>query len=121
MALKQFEVSSVAITPLVTVPASSSGTPSFGDVATEIKSGLWAIVLAGAVVWIATAKAREAFSTYFTEYIKKQISLLDVVKETSTENNRLIKELLEKVDETSSHTKAESVYRPSYRYDNLDD
>jgi len=115
------EVSNVATEQRVVVPSSNQGTPSFGDVATEIKSGLWAIVLAGVVVWIATAKAREAFSTYFTEYVRKQISLLDVVKETSTENNKLIKEILVKVDEASSHTKSESVYRSPHRYDNLGD
>ena len=91
MTLQTLLVSSVPIEPIVVVPASSSGTPSFGDVATEIKSGLWAIVLAGAVVWVATAKAREALSTYVTEYVKKQISLLDVVKETSTEITSLSK------------------------------
>jgi len=110
-------VSTVAVEPIVVVPASSSGTPSFGDVATEIKSGLWAIALAGAIVWIATAKAREVFATYVTEYVRKQISLLDVVKETSTENNKLIKEILTKVDEhdVTNH------HKPHTYYDNLSD
>ena len=123
MALQNMLVSTVAVEPIVVVPASSSGTPSFGDVATEIKSGLWAIALAGAIVWIATAKAREVFATYVTEYVRKQISLLDVVKETSTENNKLIKEILTKVDEhdVNSHHKPGVVYRPPTQYDNLSD
>lgn len=69
-------------------------TPSWIQVADEIKSGIWAVALTGAVLWLGTAKLRDTLLENIKAYYKRQIEVLDVVKRTSEENNELLRRLL---------------------------
>lgn len=68
---------------------------SWVQIADEIKGGIWAVALTCIVIWLGTAKLRDTVLGYIKEYYKKQLEVLDGVKDTSEENNRMLRQLLD--------------------------
>jgi hypothetical protein len=90
---------------LIEVPIKHDGL-SWTNATDELKSGIWAVALTIALLWLGTAKLRDTLLGHLNSYVSKHLEVLETVKDKTNENNLLIKRLLHEYQKhNTNHTK----------------